>query len=137
MSTSNAPGLLGDQVRFVALPDGTLLDESDEAQPSLAELAQVVEASLSPPFRAEGVRRAGDVWAVAARRIEVVAEKSLSGAVAELVVTPGDRSLIVDGERVLARAPALEAAGARLGAEFVVRATRLDGDLWEVEANPL
>jgi hypothetical protein len=29
------------------------------------------------------------------------------------------------------------AAGERQGADYVVRATRLDGDLWEVEATPL
>lgn len=137
VATATAPGLRGDQVRFVALPDGTLLDESEEAEPSLAELATVVEASLSPPFRAEGVRRAGDVWAVGARRLEVVAERGLSGEEAELVVTRGERSLTVDGERVLPRAPALDAVGERLGADFVVRAKRLDGDLWEVEAAPL
>jgi hypothetical protein len=43
----------------------------------------------------------------------------------------------VDGRPRLARAPALEAAAAGEGAEFVLRATRLDDDLWEVETAPL
>jgi hypothetical protein len=137
VATATAPGLHGDEVWFVALPDGTLIDESDEAEPNLAALAEAIEATLSPPYRAEGVRRSGDVWAVAAQRIAVVEARGLDGQEAELAVTAGDRSLTVDGQRVLGRVPAFEAAGERLGGEYVVRAKRLDGDLWEVEAAPL
>lgn len=137
VATADAPGLLGDSARFVALPDGTLLDESDEPAGALAQLADALEASLAPPYRAEAVRRTGDVWAVGARRIVVVSEPRLEGSEAELVVTQGDRTLTVDGDQHVVRAPALEQAGARLGPEFVVRATRLDGDLWEVEASAL
>ena len=137
VATATAGGLRGDTVHFAALPDGTLVVDEDEPDDSLAPLADALEATLSPPYRAEAVRRGPDRWAVAGRRVEVVAEPTLEGEEAELVVTAGDRSLVVDGLRRLARAPALEAAGARLGPEFVVRATRLDGELWEVEASPL
>ena len=135
--TADAPGLHGDRVRFVALPDGSLLDESDEPEGALSPLADAVETSLAAPYRAEAVRRAGAVWAVGARRIAVADEPSLRGEQAELVVTAGDRTLTVDGEQRLPRAPAFEAAGSRVGTEFVVRATRLDGDLWEIETTPL
>jgi len=135
--TVEAPGLRGDRVRFVALPDGSLLDESDEPEAALAPLADAVEASLAPPYRAEAVRRSESVWAVAARRIAVADEPSLRGEEAELVVTAGDRTLSVDGDQRLPRAPAFEAAGERVGREFVVRARRLDGDLWEIETAPL
>jgi hypothetical protein len=43
----------------------------------------------------------------------------------------GERSLLVDGERSFGGLPALERP------EHVVRARRLDGDLWEVETAPL
>ncbi len=67
--------------------------------------------SVSPPYRAEAIRRSGTLWAVAARRIDVVEARGLAGEVAELVVTAGDRSLTVDDQRVLASVPAFEAAG--------------------------
>jgi hypothetical protein len=137
VATATAAGLSGDTVHFAALPDGTLIVDEDEPDDSLTPLADALEGMLSPPYRAEAVRRSADRWAVAGRRVEVVAEPRLDGEEAELVVRAGDRSLVVDGLQRLARTPALEAAGARLGPDFVVRATRLDGELWEVEATPL
>jgi hypothetical protein len=137
VATATTSGLHGDVVHFVALPDGTLVVDEDEPDGALTPLADALEGSLTPPYRAEAVRRGGDSWTVAGRRIDIVAERGLDGEEAELIVTTGDRSLIVDGLRRLAHAPALEAAGAKQGAEYVVRATRLDGELWEVEATPL
>ena len=137
VATAEAPALPGDQVRFAALPDGSLVVDDDAEDGDLAPLAEALEARLSPPYRAEGVRRSGALWGVAGRRITVVREHTLEGDEAELVVTAHGRTLTVDGRQRLARAPALEAAGAEEGAEFVVRATRLDDDLWEVEAAPL
>ncbi len=137
VATIEAPDLHGDAARFVALPDGTLLDESEEPATALQPLADAVEATLSPPYRAEAVRRSPTMWAAAARRIVVVSEPGLIGDEAELVVSAGDRTLQVDGEQRVPRAPGLEAAGERLGSEFVVRAARLDGELWEVEAAAL
>jgi hypothetical protein len=137
VATAEAPALAGDSVQFTALPDGTLLVETDAPAGALDPLAQAVEASIRPPFRAEGVRRGPGTWAVAARRITVVAAPGLDGERAELVVRGDDRSLTVDGYRRLARAPALEAVGARHGADYVVRATRLDDELWEVESAAL
>jgi len=137
VATATAPGLRGDELRFVVLPDGTLLFDGDEPEGDLAPLADAVEGSVSPPYRAEAVRRGHETWAVAARRITVVSEPGLEGDEAELIVTPADRSLTLDGRSHVARASALEGAGSRLGDSFVVRATRLDGDLWEVEAAAL
>jgi hypothetical protein len=54
-----------------------------------------------------------------------------------LVVTREARTLHVDGRPTFGSAPALERVGEGQGAEYVVRATRLDSDLWEVEASPL
>ena len=140
VATADAPGLLGDTVAFVVLPDGTvLLDPAGEDQPeaALVPLADAVEARLAPPYRAEAVRRGPETWAVAARRIVVVEQRGLDGEEAELVSQAGSRRLVVDDLAVLGRAPAFEAAGERAAADYVVRANRLDGDLWEVSATPL
>jgi hypothetical protein len=134
---AEAPGLTGESVHFVALADGSLVVDEDEPDERLGPLADAVETMLTPPYRAEAVRRGRDSWSVGARRIAVVAEPGIAGDEAELVVTGGQRSLTVDGESHVPRAPALEAAGAALGQSYVVRATRLDGDLWEVEATAL
>ncbi len=83
------------------------------------------------------MRRNGATWAVGASRIEVAEVPGLTGDAAELAVTRQGRTLEVDGRKVLGRAPALERLGEALSSEYVVRASRLDGDLWEVEATPL
>jgi hypothetical protein len=132
--SADAPAVRGDAVHFVALPDGTVVVEEDEPDASLAPLADAVEQTIAPPYRAEAVRRGGGVWAVAARRIAVVQAPELDGDEAELVVTRGSHSLTIDGDRRVARAPSLERVGATEGRDYVVRATRLDGDLWEAEA---
>jgi len=132
-----APGLRGDTVRFVALPDGTLVVEEDEPDGALAPLAEGIEAALPPPYRAEAVRRGPETWAVAGSRIAVSELPGLTGDEAELVVTRDGHVLRVDGRTTLGRAPGLERAGEGVGSEYVVRATRLDGDLWQVEASAL
>lgn len=137
MTTAEVPALRGDEVRFVALPDGTLLSEADESDDALATLADAVEQRLSAPFRAEAVRRGPEQWAVAASRIAVARVPGLHGDEAELVSTREGRVLHVDGRPRFGSAPALEQIGEAQGPEYVVRAHRLEDDLWEVEASPL
>jgi hypothetical protein len=137
VASAVAPGLRGDSVHFVALPDRTLLVEEDEPDEALAPLADAVEASIPPPYRAEAVRRGPDAWAVAASRVATAAVPGLGGDRAELVVTRESRTLTVDGRARIGHAPALERIGQLEGTEYVVRAERLEGDLWEVEATPL
>jgi len=137
VASAVAPGLAGETIHFVALSDGTLVVEEDEPDDALAPLAEAVEASIPPPYRAEAVRRGPEAWAVAASRIAIVAAAGLNGDRAELVVTRDGRTLTVDGRARLGHAPALERIGQLEGTEYVVRAERLDGDLWEVEATPL
>jgi hypothetical protein len=134
---AEAPRLRGDSVRFVALEDGTLVVDEDEPADSLAPLADAVEATIVPPYRAEAVRRGEKTWAVAASRIAIVEEPGLDGEELELTAVGGARTLLVDGRPSLRPARALERAGAAEGPEYVVRARRVDGDLWEVEATAL
>jgi hypothetical protein len=136
VASADAPGLHGDEVHFVALPDGDLVVDEDEPDDTLRTLVEAVEETIDPPYRAEAVRRDGDVWAVAARQVQV-AELEAAGDEIELVVSGGERTLTVDGERGFGSVPELEHLAERLGPAYVVRARRLDDRLWEVEANPL
>jgi hypothetical protein len=135
--TAEVDGIEAREASFVALPDGSLLVE-DGPEGSLEGLAEAVERELRPPYRARAVRRGEALWAVQARRIEVL---ELPGAPDgdELDLTRGGdgTELRVDGQRVFGTVPALEERGLREGREFAVHAERLDGDLWEVGAAAL
>jgi hypothetical protein len=97
-----------DEVHFAALPDGTLIVEEDVPDGSLTPLAEAIEVTLNPPYRAEAVKREDGVWAVAASRIRV----------REFPETEEDElELVEDGN--------------------VVIGNRLDGDLFEVKVTPL
>jgi hypothetical protein len=137
VASAEAPGLRGDAVHFVALDDGTLVVEEDEPDESLGPLADAVEGKIPPPYRAEAVRRGPETWAVAANRIVVIEVGDIAGDSAELTGTREGRTLKVDGRTTLGSARALERLGEATATEYVVRATRLDGDLWEAEAAAL
>jgi hypothetical protein len=127
--TVEAPGLEGERARFVALsPDVLLVEEGPD---DVESLAVAIEGRIAPPYRAEAVRREGDLWAVAARSIEVVELPGVAGSEIELTSYGDERTLVVDGERASGTIAALERP------EQVVRARRLDGEKWEVVANKL
>jgi hypothetical protein len=137
-ATAEAPELRGDEVVFVVLPDDSLLADEEVAFEALEPLAQAVEEQLEPPYRARGVRRHGDVWAVAANAIELVdLEPDVDGLELELVSQGGERTLTVDGARSFGSVPQLERLGVSRFHDYVVHASRLDGRLWEVRVHPL
>jgi hypothetical protein len=125
--TVDAPDIEGDAATFVSLPDGSLLVE-EGPDSSLQPLADAVERDLQPPYRARAARVRDDLWVVQARRIRVV--KIANGPDGDAIELT-DEALLVDGEKVFGSIPELEGLG------DVVRAERLDGDLWEVTASPL
>jgi len=133
---AEAPDIQGDRVEFVVLPEGTLIVDEEQGDGSLGSLAEALETQLDPPYRAEGVRQKDDVWAVAGRRIEVLT-LAAEGEEIELTEHGGERALFVDGAQAFGTILELETAGRRQGDAYVVRARRLDGDLWEVQADPL
>jgi hypothetical protein len=137
VTTAEAPGLTGDSVKFIAIPDGTLVTDEDEPDDSLAPLADAVEATVRPPYRAEAVRQNASRWSVAAVRITVVEATGLEGDEAELVTTAESSTLTIDGRPVYGSVPSFERVGEAHGSTYVVRAERIDGDLWQVEAMPL
>jgi len=131
--TVEAPDLQGDEAAFVALEDGELVVETGEGDMSL--LADALEETLAPPYRAVATRRGPAQWAVGAKAIVVVELPEVNGEELELVsASAGERSLRVDGETVFGRVPELEALAE---GESVVRGRRIDGDLWEVQVDPL
>jgi hypothetical protein len=125
--TVEAPGIEGDAATFVVLPDGSVLVE-EGSDSSLQPLADAIEQELKPPYRARAARQRGDLWAVQARKIEVAQLRHPPQG--DSIELTGDM-LLVDGERAFGSVPELEGRG------DVVRAERLDGNLWEVRASAL
>jgi hypothetical protein len=119
--------LAGDSARFVVLDEEIVIEEGPD---DVAPLADAL--SLPPPFRAEAVRRAEGVWAVAARKIEVVRLPLQDGDELEQTRHGGELTFLVDGERRFGSIPALER-----DRDYSVHARRLMGDLWEAEASLL
>jgi hypothetical protein len=135
--TVEAEGIEGDAARFVALPDGTLLVE-DGPDGSLEPLATAVEQAVPAPYRARAVRQGESLWAVQARRIEVLELPGApEGDAIDLTHTVEGSTLAVDEAQVFGSLPRLEERGAREGRDYTVHAERLDGDLWEVRAAAL
>lgn len=131
-----APGQPGDAATFVALPDGRL--QVEEGAPGLDPAALAAALSLAPPYRAEAVRRAGDVWAVAGRRIDVVRLRDdPGGATVELVRDEVGVSARIDGEPSFALVPELDRLARARFSTYVLEAERLAGPLWEVVVSPL
>ena len=135
--TAEAPDIDGDAVRFVALPDGTLLVE-DGPEGFLAPLATALEQELPAPYRARAARQGETLWAVQGRRIEVIELRDVvDGDTVDVTHTAEGTTLTVDDARIFGSLPALDERGAREGREYTVHAERLDGDLWEVHAAAL
>ncbi|MFN2466860.1 MAG: hypothetical protein ABR521_01830 [Gaiellaceae bacterium] len=134
--TAEAPAFEPEELQFVVLPDGTVLVEEDVPDETLEPLAAALGTALEPPYRGEAVRR-GSRWAVAGRTIRVAElPPDVMGEALELTVHEGRRELRVDGEIAFGSIPALEWLAGR-HESFVVRAERLDGALWEIEAAAL
>ena len=117
----------GERATFVVLDDEIVIEDGPDDVEALAE-----GLSLNPPYRAEAVRRSEDVWAVAGRRIDVIHLPDVDGAELELSRHGDERIVVVDGERRFGSIPVLEREGS-----YAIRARRLRGDLWEIEASLL
>ena len=130
--TTDAPGVEGTSARFVGLEDGSLVVEEGEGD--LTVLAEAIEREAKAPYRAVATRRGETQWAVAAHGLRVVQLPEPGGDEIELVARGEERTLVVDGNRSFGTLPELE--GLAEG-DAVIRAARLDGDLWEVRVDPL
>jgi hypothetical protein len=132
--TVSAPGLAGDRVEFITIPNGDVIVGEESGDADLSPLADAVEQRVSPPYRAVGQRQGGDLWAVAAKRIQVAKIPLTGGEKLALSQHGNEAELRVDGEPSYGDVPLqLEALGQAVGDSFYVEAQRIDGDLWEVE----
>jgi hypothetical protein len=130
--TADAPDVPGASAQFVALDDGSLLLEEGEGD--LTPLADAIEQELPRPYRAHAVRRGETQWAVAGRPLRVVSLPEPGGDEVELALRGDERTLVVDGNRAFGTMPELEALAE---CDAVIRAARLDGELWEIRVDPL
>ena len=137
VSTVHVSGIAGDTVEFATLPAGDVIVDTETGDDDLSPFADEVEKHLKPPYRVLARRKDDDLWAIAARTIDVVELKFKGGDEIELVENEGRTELRVDGELARQEIPELERAGEALGSDFVVQADRLDGDLWEIRASAL
>jgi hypothetical protein len=129
---TEAPDVQGTSASFVVLEDGLLVIEEGEGD--LTALADAVEQELPRPYRATAVRRSETTWAVAAHRLRVVELPEPGGDEIELVLNGEEKTLVVDGNRSFGTMPELEQLAE---GDAVIRASRLDGTLWEVRVDPL
>jgi hypothetical protein len=134
--SARAPALTGETVSFVALPDGTLVVEEDIPDDSLAPLADALEVTVVPPYRAAAMRHERDVWTAVAERTAIAEIMLDEGDVLELTVVDGQRELRIDGERTIRPIPALDAL-AEEHREVALHAERVDGDIFAVDVFPL
>lgn len=133
VATVEAPDLDGDEAQFVALEDGSLVAETDDLE--VEPLAEALESTIQPPYRAEAVRRDDGLWAVAARRITVrEVPEEIEGETVTISIRGGQRTLEIDGAQAFGSIPTLERL---VEDDAVLTARRVDEALWEVEVVPL
>jgi hypothetical protein len=138
IATAEAPDLPGDMIEFVVLEDGTLFVDLDLPEDALTPLADALEASIDPPYRAVARRRDGDVWSATAMRVDIVGvPQDIPGDDVVIAVHAGEARLLIDDEEYEGEIPALETFGQQRFESFVLTASRLDEQLFEVTVNAL
>jgi hypothetical protein len=138
VASAEAPDLPGEELDYVALEDGTLVVDEDIPDGALSPLADALAGQVRAPYHGYAFWQQGDIWAVAAKRVQVVeVPEEVPGDEVEMAVNDGARSLIVDGEESRAEIPSLEAFAGQQFGSFVLHASRLDDVLWEVTVLPL
>src|SRR4029450_5135589 len=97
VATVDAPGVAGDEVEFVALPDGRVLVEATTSKLDPGVWAGALAGSLEPPYRALGVRRP-ELWVVGALALDVVElATDARGSAVEVVRDEAGLRVRVDG----------------------------------------
>ena len=138
MASAEAPELPGDELSFTGLRDGTLFVDLDLSDEALEPLIEAIEPLIEAPYRAFARREEGDLWAVAAMRVDIVeVHENIPGDELDLAFQEGEPALMVDGQESGQRIETLEAFAAARFRKYVLHASRLDDLLWEVTVFPL
>ena len=124
------------EATFVALPDGELLVE-EGPDGDLSPLADALERAIDAPYRAVARRQGDRLWTVGAKKIDVLAIPEAVGEEIQLTTRHAERTVVVDGAQAFGSVPSLERFASVRYDDYVARASRLDGELWEVEVTPL
>lgn len=136
--TADVPALAGNRIEFTTIPDGDVIVDDETGDADLSPLADAVEQRIGPPYRAVAQRQDGDLWAVAARRIQVAQIAFPDGDKLEFSHHGDHGELHVDGQPSDALVPPeLERLAETSGDSYYVEAERIDGDLWEVRVTAL
>jgi len=133
---AHAPGLTGDSVTFVALPDGTLVVNEDVPDGSLTPVADEIEEMVKPPYRAAAAHNDGDMWTAVAESVRIVELPGVGAEELELTFVGGERTLTVGDEQTDLGLPALDALADGQG-DVAIHAERVDGDTFSVDVFPL
>jgi hypothetical protein len=134
---AEAPELEGAEVSFVVLDGGSVIMDDELPEEAIEPLAEVLDDVVEAPYRVEAVRRHGQVWAAAARRIEVLEIPGVEGEELMLTMQSGTKTLTVDGRSEFGTVPELERFASERYDSYVAEAKRLEGDLFEVRVSPL
>ena len=127
----------GDETVLVRTDDRLVVLQGSRESADCA--ARAIGDQLATPYRAVARRREGTDWAVGAVAIEV-AELSADTEGDELMLTAtetGERALEVDGREATTGIEELEQIAASRYDAYVLRATRIEGTLWEIGVDPL
>jgi hypothetical protein len=128
---------VGDESVLVRTGDRLIILQGSHEAAECA--ADAIGDQLATPYRAVARRREGNDWAVGAVAIEV-AELPADTEGDELMLTAtetGERALEVDGSPTTAGIEDLERIGDDRYDAYVLRATRIEGTLWEIGVDPL
>lgn len=137
-ATVSAPAVAGDRVEFTTIPNGDVIVDVENGDADLSPFADAIERHVNPPYSAVAQRQDGDMWAVAAKQIDVARIPFPHADTLELSRNGSDEELRVDGEPSDEPVPReLERVGQAAAESFYVEASRIDGDLWEVKVSPL
>ena len=136
VASAEAAGLAGDEVHFVALPNGDLVVDEDEPADTLAPLADAIEQTIQPrtgPRPSARARTSGRSPRAASRlpSSRPKARRSSSSSTRAHARSPWT------AREPFGTIPELERLGARESDSYVVRAKRLDENLWEVTTSAL
>ena len=136
VASADCPDLPGDALTFTVLDDGTIVTDQELPDGSLGPLADELEATVSPPYRAAAIRSEGTLWTGVAQSVRILALPGFEGDMVELSVVGGQRELRIDGGPATGSVAALDELAQEQG-DIALSAERIDGELFAVDLFPL